>query len=48
LSAADWEADLRRQNAIQGEGVRLFRFPVRRLRSAGPQCAEELWQALGS
>jgi very-short-patch-repair endonuclease len=47
LSAADWEADLRRQNAIQGEGVRLFRFPVRRLRSAGPQCADELWQAFG-
>ncbi|UOY00578.1 endonuclease domain-containing protein [Blastococcus sp. PRF04-17] len=47
LSAADWEGDLRRQNAIQGEGVRLFRFPVRRLRSAGPRCAEELWQALG-
>jgi len=47
LSAADWEADLRRQNAIQGEDVRLFRFPVRRLRSAGPQCADVLWQALG-
>jgi very-short-patch-repair endonuclease len=47
LSAADWEGDLRRQNAIQGVGVRLFRFPVRRLRTAGEGCGDELWQALG-
>jgi very-short-patch-repair endonuclease len=47
LGAADWDRDLRRQNAIQGLGVRLFRFPVRRLRTAGPSCAEELRQALG-
>jgi len=33
LSAGDWGSDLRRQNAIQGAGVRLFRFPVRRLRA---------------
>jgi hypothetical protein len=32
LSAADWESDLLRQNAILGVGVRLLRFPVRRLR----------------
>jgi very-short-patch-repair endonuclease len=47
LGAGDWDSDLRRQNAIQGVGVRLLRFPVRRLRSAALQCAAELWQALG-
>jgi very-short-patch-repair endonuclease len=47
LGAADWDRDLRRQNAIQGAGVRLFRIPVRRLRTAGPRCADELRQALG-
>ena len=47
LSAADWDGDLRRQNAIQGEDIRLFRFPVRRLRTAGVDCAAELRTALG-
>ena len=47
LSAADWERDLRRQNTIQGVGVRMFRFPVRRLRRAPADCMEQLWAALG-
>jgi very-short-patch-repair endonuclease len=47
LSAGDWARDLRRQNAIQGTGVRLFRFPVRRLRWEEAQCASELARALG-
>jgi very-short-patch-repair endonuclease len=47
LSAADWQGDLRRQNAVQGTGVRLMRFPVPRLRSAGPECGSELRTALG-
>lgn len=42
LSAPDWSADLRRQNAIQGTGVRLFRFPVRRLRADPLACGSEL------
>jgi very-short-patch-repair endonuclease len=46
LSARDWEFDLRRQNAIHGEGVRLFRFPVRRLRWTGDDCGLELQRAL--
>jgi hypothetical protein len=42
LSALDWGRDLRRQNAIQGIGVRLFRFPVRRLRADPLGCGLEL------
>jgi len=42
LSAADWSRDLLRQNAIQGAGIRLFRFPVRRLRSDPLGCGREL------
>jgi very-short-patch-repair endonuclease len=45
LSAADWSRDLVRQNAIQGTGLRLFRFPVRRLRNEPMACAATL-QAL--
>lgn len=42
LGAAEWAADLRRQNAIQGTGLRLFRFPVRRLRGEPQGCGSEL------
>ncbi|WNV75660.1 hypothetical protein [Geodermatophilus sp. DSM 44513] len=42
LSASDWSSDLGRQNAIQGAGVRLFRFPVRRLRTEPLACGREL------
>jgi hypothetical protein len=42
LSAEDWARDLVRQNAIQGAGVFLLRFPVRRLRSAPADCGAEL------
>jgi very-short-patch-repair endonuclease len=42
LSAEDWSRDLIRQNAIQGAGVLLMRFPVRRLRSAPLECGAEL------
>ena len=45
LSAADWEADLRRQNAILGEGVRVLRFAVRRLRAERAACGAEIWSA---
>jgi very-short-patch-repair endonuclease len=47
LSAADWTRDVRRQNAIQETGIRLFRFPVRRLRWEGAECGDELSRALG-
>jgi very-short-patch-repair endonuclease len=47
LSARDWTADLRRQNAVQSTGVRLFRFPVRRLRWERDACGAELAAALG-
>ena len=47
LSARDWQFDLRRQNAVQGTGVRLMRFPVPRLRADGQTCGCELWTALG-
>ena len=47
LGAEDWAADLRRQNAVQGTGVRLMRFPVVRLRTAQPACGCELRAALG-
>ncbi|MGK5173943.1 hypothetical protein [Geodermatophilus sp. CPCC 205761] len=42
LSARDWGADLRRQNAIHGAGVVLLRFPVRRLRDEERACGDEL------
>ena len=42
LSAADWAADLERQNAIVGTGLRLMRFPVRRLRGVPQACGSEL------
>jgi len=47
LSARDWQVDLRRQNAVQGTGVRLMRFPVPRLRRDGQTCGRELRTALG-
>jgi len=46
LSSAEWTGDLRRQNAIQATGVRLFRFTVRRLRGERGQCGGELARAL--
>jgi very-short-patch-repair endonuclease len=45
LSAEDWSKDLIRQNAIQGTGLLLLRFPIRRLRTAPGACGQEL-QAL--
>jgi hypothetical protein len=42
LSAADWGSDIGRQNAIQATGVRLFRFPVRRLRAEPMACGLEI------
>ncbi|MGY1594340.1 DUF559 domain-containing protein [Geodermatophilus sp. SYSU D00708] len=47
LSASDWDGDLRRQNAIQGVGIRVLRFPVRRLRSEQAACGAEIRAALG-
>jgi hypothetical protein len=47
LGAKDWARDLRRQNAIQGTGVRLFRFPVRQLRRQQEACGAQLARALG-
>ncbi|MGY1811257.1 hypothetical protein [Blastococcus sp. SYSU D00820] len=47
LSAADWEHDVRRQNAVQATGIRLMRFPVRRLREEALRCGGELAAALG-
>jgi very-short-patch-repair endonuclease len=45
LSAADWERDLERQNAVLGEGVRLLRFAVRRLRAERSACGAEIQAA---
>jgi hypothetical protein len=45
LSAADWERDLERQNAILGEGVRVLRFAVRRLRAERRACELEMQTA---
>lgn len=42
LSAEDWSADLRRQNALQSVRVTLFRYPVRRLRAEPMVCGVEL------
>lgn len=48
LSAEDWSEDLVRQNAIQGTGLVLMRFPIRRLRGAPLVCGQEIWAALGA
>ncbi|QXG74322.1 hypothetical protein KUM42_10355 [Modestobacter sp. L9-4] len=42
LSAEDWAADLRRQNAVHGAGVLLLRFPVPRLRADRVSCGREI------
>ncbi len=42
LSAREWGADLKRQNALHGAGLVLLRFPVRRLREETQACSEEL------
>ena len=42
LSAEDWGRDLLRQNAVQEVGIRLIRFPVRRMRSARAACRRDL------
>jgi hypothetical protein len=47
LSAEDWSSDLVRQNAVQEAGIRLMRFPVRRLRSAPLSCATDLIALVG-
>jgi hypothetical protein len=41
LSAGDWQSDLLRQNAIQGVGVTLYRYSVRRLRADPWDCGSE-------
>ena len=46
LSAKDWAADLRRQNALQGVGLTMFRYPVRRLRADPLACGLELLRAV--
>ncbi|MGY1640373.1 hypothetical protein ACI782_04480 [Geodermatophilus sp. SYSU D00703] len=46
-SAADWGADLRRQNALQSVRVTLFRFPVRRVRAEPLACGLELAPLVG-
>ena len=46
LGAADWQADLRRQNAVQRTRIRLFRFPVPRMRADPWSCGRELRAAL--
>jgi very-short-patch-repair endonuclease len=46
LSAADWSADLVRQNAIQAAGVTLFRYSVRRLRADPLACGREIEAAV--
>ena len=47
LSADEWGRDLRRQNALQATGLRLLRFPVRRLRGAPDDCGAEIWALVG-
>jgi very-short-patch-repair endonuclease len=42
LSADDWSQDLVRQNALHAVGIRLLRFPVRRLRAERAACAREI------
>jgi hypothetical protein len=47
LSARDWAKDLVRQNAIQGVGVTLFRYPVLRLRAEPLTCGLEILALVG-
>jgi hypothetical protein len=42
LSAEDWAKDLERQNRLLATGLRLLRFPVRRLRSRPRDCGGEI------
>ena len=42
LSAEDWGKDLERQNCLLATGLRLLRFPVRRLRSRPVACGGEI------
>jgi very-short-patch-repair endonuclease len=42
LSAEDWAKDLERQNCLVSTGLRLLRFPVRRLRARGAECGLEM------
>lgn len=42
LSARDWAADLKRQNALHGTGLVLLRFPVVRLRQECAACGAEI------
>jgi very-short-patch-repair endonuclease len=42
LSAEDWAKDIERQNCLMATGLRLLRFPVRRLRTRGPECGREI------
>ena len=47
LSAAEWQADLVRQNAVMAADIRLLRFPIIRLRRDGLRCGTEIGSALG-
>lgn len=47
LGSRDWEADLRRQNALHGAGLVVLRFPVRRLRLDGEACGREIQRLIG-
>jgi very-short-patch-repair endonuclease len=47
LGAADWAADLKRQNALHGVGLVLLRFPVPRLRCDGAACGREIAALVG-
>jgi len=42
LSAEDWADALARQNCLLSTGLRLLRFPVRRLRTRGAECGREM------
>ena len=42
LSAQDWAGDLERQNCLLATGLRLLRFPVRRLRRQGADCGRQI------
>ena len=42
LSSEDWASDLERQNCLLATGLRLLRFPVRRLRRRGADCGREI------
>lgn len=47
LSAEDWGRDLLRQNAVQEVGIRLIRFPVRRMRASRVACRRDLVAFVG-